>query len=543
MPTQNSAPWWNDNYLYRQNLEIVAPAGEAIPAGYTCTIDVNTATLESASKVLANRNDWRVVYYNGSTNTELDRVYVGASETHFKIQAEIAAAATDYSYYVYYKYDAATAAPADYNDVYWWGDDFEDGNISGWTNVAGTWTASGTSPLSGTYSIRCTTTATAQGTVTATSATRLVLSLKYRATDVSGNIFDFMYNSGFVVTVVVSDTFLVHGVPPSTPVTLSDNTAYVIKLVANLGTSTVDVYVDDVLKGSAMAIGSGTSINKVQLRSYGSGDTTQFDNIFVAIGMATAPTVSDGTEYSHVGATKATAWDMAGIAYGSKATTWDMKQLAYDTQATAWDLHVQSSGAKATAWNLLNIIGATKDTAWDMLSTGFTKATSWDIRQRVKSSQATSWDMGGVAHATKQTTWGLIYTPHKERVLALGYTNYTVHIRTRPTDGRLNMLRIPMVEGDEGPNLVFTIKQNDTAVALDGAGVAATFTMRLKGAADDKYSASCTSLNSSGQLTVPFTAASLNTAGEYLARIKIAGLANGTQSTEKFMILVQKPKQ
>ncbi len=99
----STASWWSSSYTYRYCLDITAPGGEAVPAGYSCLLDINTATLVTAGKMLASRDDMRIVYWNGTTNTELDRHYVSASETWFKIQAEITAAATSNAYFCYDK--------------------------------------------------------------------------------------------------------------------------------------------------------------------------------------------------------------------------------------------------------------------------------------------------------------------------------------------------------------------------------------------------------------------------------------------------------
>jgi hypothetical protein len=119
----SSANWWNTNYGYRQQLTITAPAGVSIPQYYPCKITIDTGALQTASKVRSDRNDWRVVYVNGTTITELYRDYISASVTFFAAQAAISSGQTDNNYYVYYGYSSEStskqpSAEADWNAVY-----------------------------------------------------------------------------------------------------------------------------------------------------------------------------------------------------------------------------------------------------------------------------------------------------------------------------------------------------------------------------------------------------------------------------------------
>lgn len=119
---RSSASWWNASYGYRQQLTITAPS-QQVPAGYPVKISIDTAALQTAGKVLANRNDWRVVYFNGSSWVDLTRDYIDATTTFFGLQAAIAASGSDSNYYVYYGYagEATSKQPsaeADWNSVY-----------------------------------------------------------------------------------------------------------------------------------------------------------------------------------------------------------------------------------------------------------------------------------------------------------------------------------------------------------------------------------------------------------------------------------------
>ena len=102
--------WANDNYGYRQRLSITAPTGQDMPPSYPVKITIDTAALQTATKLLANRNDWRVYYYNGTSWVDLIRDYVGTTETWVALQAAISGDAISNDYYVYYDYSGETSS-------------------------------------------------------------------------------------------------------------------------------------------------------------------------------------------------------------------------------------------------------------------------------------------------------------------------------------------------------------------------------------------------------------------------------------------------
>ena len=115
--------WWNQNYRFRKQLTITAPAADNVPAGYPIKLTEDTAALETAGKLLANRNDWRVVYWNGSSWIDLPRHYIGTTHTVFGTQAIITATNTDIDHYIYYNYasEGSNQDPttdADWNGIY-----------------------------------------------------------------------------------------------------------------------------------------------------------------------------------------------------------------------------------------------------------------------------------------------------------------------------------------------------------------------------------------------------------------------------------------
>jgi len=131
----NSPAWWDTNYSYRERLMITNNSTSPLVAGHSIKTTVDTAALETGGKVRSDRRDWRIVYWNGSTNVELDRHYAGTAETWFALQADIQANSSDGNYYAYYGYSGETAdPPSNQINVWHFWDDFSDGDISDWIN-------------------------------------------------------------------------------------------------------------------------------------------------------------------------------------------------------------------------------------------------------------------------------------------------------------------------------------------------------------------------------------------------------------------------
>jgi hypothetical protein len=132
--------WWNNNYLIRQQITITAGAA-AVPSGYSVSIAFNHASLVSGGKSLASGDDIRIVYWNGSGWTELDRALQEGSSWNnastivwFKTQAAISANTSNDNYYLYYRYPSATNPPANKSNIYSFWDDFNDGSLgAGWS--------------------------------------------------------------------------------------------------------------------------------------------------------------------------------------------------------------------------------------------------------------------------------------------------------------------------------------------------------------------------------------------------------------------------
>ena len=117
--SSSASAWWDTNYSYSQRLTITAPDGIAVPQGHPIQVTIDTAALETASKVESDRDDWRIVYDNGITLTDLTRDYVTTTNTVFGLQAAIAAGGTDDNYYAYYGYTAESTNKQPTDDAGW----------------------------------------------------------------------------------------------------------------------------------------------------------------------------------------------------------------------------------------------------------------------------------------------------------------------------------------------------------------------------------------------------------------------------------------
>ncbi len=145
-PVQGWLSWVpNNGYSYRRNVTITAGAPGA-PNGYSVPITLNHASLVAAGSSRADGNDVRVVYWNGASGVELDRVLdsgsawnTASTKIWIKTQAAIAASGSDSNYYVYYGNPLAANPPANSMNVFLFHDDFSGASIdtSKWTVTRG----------------------------------------------------------------------------------------------------------------------------------------------------------------------------------------------------------------------------------------------------------------------------------------------------------------------------------------------------------------------------------------------------------------------
>ena len=124
-------PWWDHSYGYREQLTIINNSASTLPSGYSVRLSLGHLSLVEAGKSLASGNDIRIVYWDGSTNVELDRTneskwnFAGAStQVWFRAQADIAGSSTDDNYFLYYGNKDATSPPNDRKNIYEFFDDF-----------------------------------------------------------------------------------------------------------------------------------------------------------------------------------------------------------------------------------------------------------------------------------------------------------------------------------------------------------------------------------------------------------------------------------
>lgn len=114
-----STSWWDANYGYRQQITITNSSSSTVPTNYPVKITIDTAALETATKVRSDRKDWRVLYWNGSSWTDLTRDYVSTTVTFFPTQATIAAGSSDSNYFVYYGYAAESTSKQPTTEAHW----------------------------------------------------------------------------------------------------------------------------------------------------------------------------------------------------------------------------------------------------------------------------------------------------------------------------------------------------------------------------------------------------------------------------------------
>jgi hypothetical protein len=147
-----SIHWYNCNWPFREPLTVTTGAS-AVSSGYSVSVTLNHAALVSAGKSLANGNDLRVMYWSGTSWTELSRALdplsswnSASTKIWFPLAAGISASSSDSNYYLYYGNPSAGSPPANWANVFRVGDEFNDGTLTSTltTSMAGTCTISET---------------------------------------------------------------------------------------------------------------------------------------------------------------------------------------------------------------------------------------------------------------------------------------------------------------------------------------------------------------------------------------------------------------
>ncbi|GLZ30123.1 hypothetical protein Lesp02_23130 [Lentzea sp. NBRC 105346] len=129
--------WWNANYAQRHVITVTTTTA-ASPADYTQSVTFDHAAMVSAGTAQADGDDVRVLYWNGSTWTELDRVLDDYSSWNstttqlwFKLPTAIGASSSDGSYFLYHANPSAASPPVTKSNVYVYADGFESG-LTNW---------------------------------------------------------------------------------------------------------------------------------------------------------------------------------------------------------------------------------------------------------------------------------------------------------------------------------------------------------------------------------------------------------------------------
>ncbi len=152
---------WGSDWDYRRRITVRAPAGVAVPAGYSVYVCFDHAALVSMGKSRPDGEDVRVRFWDGTRMVELDRfldptaAWNGTQnrsscpapsrarqvKVWFRLQAAVPAGGSDDRYFLYYGNLRARSAPSNPDHVFL---DYEDGRgLEGWTRR---------DPRAGTYS-------------------------------------------------------------------------------------------------------------------------------------------------------------------------------------------------------------------------------------------------------------------------------------------------------------------------------------------------------------------------------------------------------
>ncbi|KPJ58692.1 MAG: hypothetical protein AMJ46_13775, partial [Latescibacteria bacterium DG_63] len=132
--------WWDSDYAYRRQLTI-----DSSESGYSIKVNITGATASDIyGKSLSSGNDFRVVWWDGSQWTDLDRYLESFSSSDitvwFRIQEPGGWGGGASNYYLYYGNASPSEPPDDWANVFVMGDDFDDGTLTSGvdTSMAGT---------------------------------------------------------------------------------------------------------------------------------------------------------------------------------------------------------------------------------------------------------------------------------------------------------------------------------------------------------------------------------------------------------------------
>jgi hypothetical protein len=125
--TSFSSTWWDSDYNFRSQVQISTGTNSPYNGyqNYTAQIEIDST---NSSLFNTSGDDIRIIYWNGSSNLELDREVLDpnniATRIRFKLQQNESSSSTNNnSYYLYYSNPTATSPLSNLSNVYLWYDD------------------------------------------------------------------------------------------------------------------------------------------------------------------------------------------------------------------------------------------------------------------------------------------------------------------------------------------------------------------------------------------------------------------------------------
>ncbi len=113
-----AVPWWDNSYIYRRQITVAANSDVSSQMAVKFSFDAQS--LVAAGKLRTDLKDLRIVHYDGTKNTEIDRLYFSdTKEIWFGLQSVILSGKTDNNYFVYYNSpNESTSAKAELSRIY-----------------------------------------------------------------------------------------------------------------------------------------------------------------------------------------------------------------------------------------------------------------------------------------------------------------------------------------------------------------------------------------------------------------------------------------
>ncbi len=133
--TTKGSDWWNETFLYRKKLNVTAVS--SVTTNYTVGVVVDTVGPEFQD----DGDDIRVTYWNGTENLEIDRLLLRVNNTEtivqFRLQSNLPSNSSDENYSIYYGNPTASNPPDNGSVVWYFYEDFSQGNLNRWGYSSG----------------------------------------------------------------------------------------------------------------------------------------------------------------------------------------------------------------------------------------------------------------------------------------------------------------------------------------------------------------------------------------------------------------------